>query len=216
MKLDARLPGKGNSNSHGARPVHLIITMIKWIRTSRLSIQNSLFPSFTFAGFVPGNFDVRHPTDTNPRNLNDQRTSLGGNGVSHQAGGPIPPVAYRGTSPIRNCPPQDPTVGICLGPYAGPRGILLSCERGTPVPQDLMDISLMDSSRNPLLAHYVIHGGLEASRKGVNGRSEGGGLGTISLEWSMTMTYPGCSSVDLNTVDTISCSLMSHGLSTCP
>ena len=41
-KVDVRLPGKGNSNSHGARPVHLIITMIKWIRTSRLSIQNSL------------------------------------------------------------------------------------------------------------------------------------------------------------------------------
>ena len=38
-KVDARLPGKGNSNSHGARPVHLIITMIKWIRTSRLSIS---------------------------------------------------------------------------------------------------------------------------------------------------------------------------------
>jgi len=41
-KVDGRLPGKGNSNSHGARPVHLIITMIKWIRTSRLSIKNSL------------------------------------------------------------------------------------------------------------------------------------------------------------------------------
>ena len=26
----------------GIRPVHLIITMIKWIRTSRLSIKNSL------------------------------------------------------------------------------------------------------------------------------------------------------------------------------
>jgi len=41
-KVDVRLPGKGNSNPHGARPVHLIITMIKWIRTSRLSIKNSL------------------------------------------------------------------------------------------------------------------------------------------------------------------------------
>jgi len=41
-KVDVRLPGKGNSNSHGARPVHLIITMIKWIRNSRLSIKNSL------------------------------------------------------------------------------------------------------------------------------------------------------------------------------
>jgi len=42
IKVDVRLPGKGNSNSCGARPVHLIITMIKWIRTSRLSIKNSL------------------------------------------------------------------------------------------------------------------------------------------------------------------------------
>ena len=41
-KVDVRLPGKGNSNSHGARPIHLIITMIKWIRSSRLSIKNSL------------------------------------------------------------------------------------------------------------------------------------------------------------------------------
>jgi len=37
-----RVPGKGNSNSHGARPVHLIISMIKWIRTSRLSIKQYL------------------------------------------------------------------------------------------------------------------------------------------------------------------------------
>ena len=35
---------KKNSNSHGARPVHLIITMIKWIWTSRLLIKNSLTP----------------------------------------------------------------------------------------------------------------------------------------------------------------------------
>ena len=40
--LDARVPGKENSSPHGARPVHLIITMIKWIRTSRLSIKNSV------------------------------------------------------------------------------------------------------------------------------------------------------------------------------
>jgi len=42
MQVDVRLPGKGNSNPHGARPVHQIISMIKWIRTSRLSIKNSL------------------------------------------------------------------------------------------------------------------------------------------------------------------------------
>ena len=40
--VDVRLPGKGNSNSHGARPVHLTITTIKWIWTSRLSLKNSL------------------------------------------------------------------------------------------------------------------------------------------------------------------------------
>jgi len=38
-EVDVRLREKGNSKSHGARPVHLIITMIKWIRTSRLSIR---------------------------------------------------------------------------------------------------------------------------------------------------------------------------------
>ena len=42
-KVDVRLPGKGNSKSHGARPVHLTIMMIKSIRTSRLSIKNSLY-----------------------------------------------------------------------------------------------------------------------------------------------------------------------------
>ena len=41
-KVDARLPGKGNSKSRGARKVHLIITRMKWIRTRRLSIKNSL------------------------------------------------------------------------------------------------------------------------------------------------------------------------------
>jgi len=39
-KVDVELPGKVNSNSHGARPVRLIISMIKW--TSKLSIKNSL------------------------------------------------------------------------------------------------------------------------------------------------------------------------------
>ena len=42
MKADVRLPGKRNSNSHGAGPVRLIITMIKWIWTNRLSRKNSL------------------------------------------------------------------------------------------------------------------------------------------------------------------------------
>ena len=46
-KVDVRLPEKGNSNSHGAKPVLLVITMIKWIRTSRSSIKNSLSENCT-------------------------------------------------------------------------------------------------------------------------------------------------------------------------
>ena len=42
-KVGVRRTGIANSTSHGARPVHLIISMIKWIRTSRLTIQNSLY-----------------------------------------------------------------------------------------------------------------------------------------------------------------------------
>ena len=38
-KVDIRLPGKGDSNSHGARPVH---QKHRWVRTSRLPIKNSL------------------------------------------------------------------------------------------------------------------------------------------------------------------------------
>ena len=30
-KVGAKLLGKGNSNSHGARPVHLVIAMINWV-----------------------------------------------------------------------------------------------------------------------------------------------------------------------------------------
>ena len=42
-RVDARLPREGNLNTHGARPVHLITTMMKWIWTRRLSITNSVF-----------------------------------------------------------------------------------------------------------------------------------------------------------------------------
>ena len=42
-RVDVRLPRKGRLNSHGARPVHLIITMMKWIPASRFLIKNALF-----------------------------------------------------------------------------------------------------------------------------------------------------------------------------
>jgi len=49
-KMDVRLPGTGNSNSHGARLVYLIIAMITWIRTSSLPIKNSLSDKLWLAG----------------------------------------------------------------------------------------------------------------------------------------------------------------------
>ena len=41
--------------------------------------------------------------------------------------------SYRGTSLIRNQPPQDPSEGLCLKPYGNPRGMGVSYERGVPV-----------------------------------------------------------------------------------
>ena len=41
-RAEARIPEKVNSSSHSARPVHVIIMMIKLIWTSRLSMKNSL------------------------------------------------------------------------------------------------------------------------------------------------------------------------------
>ena len=60
-KVDVKLPGKGNSYAHGARPVHLIITMMKWFRTSRLSIQNSHFVEVDQLQLRGGRRAVRPP-----------------------------------------------------------------------------------------------------------------------------------------------------------
>jgi len=43
---------------------------------------------------------------------------------------------YRGTSLIRNSPPLGFYGSRCLGPYAGPREVGVSYERGTPVTQN--------------------------------------------------------------------------------
>ena len=42
-------------------------------------------------------------------------------------------VMYRGTSLIRETPPWDPTVALCLGTSGDPRVMGVSYERGTPV-----------------------------------------------------------------------------------
>ena len=47
---------------------------------------------------------------------------------------------YRGASLIRQyAPSQDPSVGLCLGPYGGPRGWAVSYERGTPADKRVLD-----------------------------------------------------------------------------
>ena len=66
--------GKGNSNSRGERPVHLIISMIKWIRTSRLSIRNSLPPNAT-ADETPQDQSI------SPRSLTDYISNFSLQGV---------------------------------------------------------------------------------------------------------------------------------------
>ena len=63
--VDVRLPGKGSSNFHGARPVHLIITMIKWTRTSRLPIKNSL--SWSGGGGANSGIPPREVADHRPQ-----------------------------------------------------------------------------------------------------------------------------------------------------
>ena len=73
--------GSGDALSHGARPVHQIISTIKWNRTSKVSIKNSLWgwggglPSVRIAwrgrGCDAPAGDERHPgrergTDSDP------------------------------------------------------------------------------------------------------------------------------------------------------
>ena len=71
-KVDVRLPGNGNSNSHGARPAHPIITMIKWIRTGRLSIKNYLSPRGRERRC---GFETKHPTTKAPSRHSTKRQS---------------------------------------------------------------------------------------------------------------------------------------------
>jgi len=73
LKVDVRLPGKGSSNSHGARPVHLIITMIMWIRTSRLTIKK--YPSVQAPTMVV-KVDEEKPLTTIQFRMHDSTRSL--------------------------------------------------------------------------------------------------------------------------------------------
>ena len=85
-KVDIRLPGKGNSNYHGARPVHRIISMVKWIRTSRLSIKNSLSLSVGVNLVQAGD---RLPLETYSRPKPRAHGLPRGSGVSDEQGSPV-------------------------------------------------------------------------------------------------------------------------------
>ena len=90
-------------NSHGTRPVHLIITMIEWIRTSRLTMKNSLsVPVLLESGPIAhhGRGELRVGKEP-PRMC---ETTEGGTSPR------IGEQPYRGTSLIRNSAP--------LGPYS--------------------------------------------------------------------------------------------------
>ena len=64
-KVDIRLPGKRNSNSHDTRPFHQIISMAKWIRTSRLSIKKSLCKGSPRGDALSGRLEgFRNPPST--------------------------------------------------------------------------------------------------------------------------------------------------------
>jgi len=132
-QVDIRLPGKGNSNSHGARPFHLIISMTKWIRTSRSSIKNSL---------------SRDRLRTK-REVAFKKTRVQGSGFRVQGSGfrvqgsgfRVQGSGFRVLGPGKHMRieggetayPWDPTVALCLGPYGRPRGGAVSYERSTPV-----------------------------------------------------------------------------------
>jgi hypothetical protein len=62
-KVDIRLPGKENPHLLGARQVHQIVSMIKWIRTSRssMTISLSLSPKVLCVAQETREVDIRLP-----------------------------------------------------------------------------------------------------------------------------------------------------------
>ena len=81
MGVDVRLLGKVDSNSHGARPVHLIITMIEWIRTSRLSTTKSLSGE---GGPWPWRWGAQGQAPASELKLESSVLSVSGSGIGFQ------------------------------------------------------------------------------------------------------------------------------------
>ena len=106
-KVDVRLPGKGYSNSHGARPVHLIITMKRWIRISRLATKFSLSLFVLF---------FLWPTDAQVRSQNAKTyASVYGSGKFRWNYTLHPVKSTTAPRLEESADPCDPTAGLCLG-----------------------------------------------------------------------------------------------------
>jgi len=135
-KVDVRLPGKGKSNSHDARPVHLIITTIKWIRASRLSTNDSLSPHLDSTEKCSGSEAGSYLRLIDFRSLNSRLES---NKTEEEK--TWPHLDARGQHRPRR-PPRGPQGGPSFflsrgGPlFFLPRGGLLCCflSRGGPLP----------------------------------------------------------------------------------
>jgi len=104
-RTSSRQPGKGNSNSHGARPVHQIISKIKLIWTGRLSIKKSLSSG---RSTLPCSGLFRRIVCAGACKKRGNRQSVEWFVVDHI-------LPCRGTSLIRNC--------LLLGPYLRPRAL---------------------------------------------------------------------------------------------
>ena len=113
-----------------------IISMIKWIRTSRLSIKNSLSPD-RFSAQQP---EIRAlleeylPPPPPPHILFAPFVFALASRIQPLYTCVPRPPHYRGTSLIRNRPPPlEPPMEPRHGPIVGSYGVAVSYKRGTPV-----------------------------------------------------------------------------------
>ena len=129
-KVDVRLPEKGDSKSHGAGPAHPIITMMKWIRTSKLSLNNSLthiLPVGCRSGVLP-HHDVRRSCRSDRRQFFSTLSS------KPQATSPEP-YAIRPNSPTPQNPRTPSTKPELKNPNPKPSAPIPAPKSKTPGPK---------------------------------------------------------------------------------
>jgi len=151
-RVDIRLPGKGIPNSNGARPVHQIIKMMTWIRTSRLSRTNLSLLGLWYKRVNFGAPDASVYTNHEPETQIIfhagwyKRVNVG---AELRCIGFCSTQLFRGTSLKRKRLALGPYGRLCLGLYDGPSGGAVSCERGTPVGSRVIKKSERRSGTRP-------------------------------------------------------------------